>query len=172
MPNRLIDLTNKRFTRLVVIRRVKNRGKHPYWLAKCDCGNSTTARGNHLRAGDVQSCGCIAVERGKTLSIRYPRDSHKGTGTPEYTAWNGMKNRCYRRKTWNYPRYGGRGIRVCKRWLGANGFVNFLADMGYRPSPAHSLDRVNNDGNYEPSNCRWATPKEQANNRRKRGSKR
>lgn len=92
--------------------------------------------------------------------------SRKGKVAPEWTAWSSMRNRCFNKKHKSYFRYGGRGISVCGRWLGENGFANFIADMGNKPSPKHTLDRFpNNDGNYEPSNCRWATPKEQCNNR-------
>lgn len=93
-------------------------------------------------------------------------DTVHGKIRPEFRAWVGAKTRCYDQKNPRYPHYGGRGIKVCDRWLGANGYVNFLADMGRKPSRKHSLDRRNNDGNYEPDNCRWATKKVQAQNRR------
>jgi len=96
----------------------------------------------------------------------YFRTTHGKTGTSEYKAWDGMKQRCFNPNDKSYPNYGGRGIRVCARWLGPNGFVHFLADVGPRPSSRHSIDRINNDGNYAPGNCRWATPIEQQSNRR------
>lgn len=92
----------------------------------------------------------------------------KSWATPEFQSWRSMKKRCYLPNCSEYFRYGGRGIEVCERWLGKDGYKNFLADMGERPSPTHSLDRINNDGNYEPSNCRWATKREQVANRRKK----
>jgi hypothetical protein len=89
-----------------------------------------------------------------------------GKHAPEYAVWRSMKDRCFNANRSNYKRYGGRGITVCDRWMGYNGFINFISDMGRRPSPKHSLDRYpNNDGNYEPGNCRWATMKDQSNNR-------
>lgn len=90
---------------------------------------------------------------------------HGGSRTPEYRSWSGMKRRCYDKNNPKYGRYGGRGITVCERWLGRDGFPNFLADIGKRPSPGYSLDRIDNDGDYELSNCRWATPHQQNGNR-------
>jgi hypothetical protein len=91
---------------------------------------------------------------------------HGLSGTPEHRNWRNMIDRCGNPKCKYYPRYGGRGIKVCERWLGPDGFANFYADMGPKPSPAHSIDRVNNDAGYEPGNCKWATKAEQARNRR------
>lgn len=99
-------------------------------------------------------------------STKTTRSYHGGTGTPEYITWSGTKNRCFNKNDVDYPYYGGRGIKVCERWLGVNGFSNFLEDMGERPTPKHTLDRKDNDGNYEPSNCKWETRLTQANNTR------
>lgn len=111
--------------------------------------------------GYNKACGCL-----KNVSLTTHSCSKRGKKTPTYNAWCGMRKRCLNKNYKNFNNYGGRGISICDRWLLENGFVNFLADMGERPSIIHSLDRKNNNGNYEPSNCRWATKKEQDRNRR------
>lgn len=148
----LTQMLGKRFTKLTVIelhsKGVSNQNK---WLCKCDCGNETVLCTNSLTRGNTRSCGCL----------RKANDIYKSR---EYSSYKAMKERCNNTNHHAYKNYGGRGISVCKRWL--DDFINFYNDMGKRPIGT-SLDRINNNGNYEPNNCKWSTPKEQNNNRRK-----
>ena len=127
-------------------------------LYECMCGNTFVAHRGNVKPGHTKSCGCWQAE-----SRVVSHTTHGFRGTPTYASWANMKNRCLNPKVPKYKDYGARGITVCKRWL--DSFASFIADMGERP--AHlTLDRINNDGNYEPGNCRWATAKQQVNNRR------
>lgn len=133
-----------------------------YFECTCSCGNVRERNLKSILKGDSKSCGCYGAQQVKKAITKYFNNEIK---SKEYRAWHQMKTRCYNHKIKQYKNYGGRGIRVCDRWLGDDGFSNFLKDMGNRPSPKHSLDRFpNNDGNYEPNNCRWATKKQQARN--------
>ena len=155
------DISGSQIGRLKVIEfSGRSASGQSMWDCKCDCGNILTVAGGNLQSGHTTSCGCYREEIRPTLYA-----SHRLTGTPEYNSWAGMKGRCLNPKNHKYPSYGGRGITVCERWMT---FENFLDDMGNRPSLNYSIERKNNDGNYEPDNCIWATPKQQANNRRKR----
>lgn len=159
-----MNLNGKRFGRLVVVgaEGVKlKKGSSRYWECLCDCGSTKFVRQDHLIKGKIVSCKCFwkqrLVDRAKHGAAR------SGRWTPEYKIWMGMLSRCNNPNRKAYPTYGGRGIKVCDRW---RDFENFLSDMGPRPSPVHSIDRLNPNGNYEPGNCRWATSKEQGSTRR------
>lgn len=161
-----IDMTGQKCGRLAVLKQVKGKRWHGQfvWLCQCDCGNRVQVPGADLRKGHTQSCGCLNLERIKERSTKHgAAGSHPRDSWPEYNIWVQMKQRCYNHKSNRYYKYGARGIKVCDRWR--NSFENFIADMGRRPKGMYGIERKNNDGNYEPDNCCWATRAEQAINK-------
>lgn len=153
---RFVNLTGRKFGRLTVKAMAERiPGKRIHWICDCECGRTTICTGENLqRPNKPRGCGCL-------------RESQNGMwDTVEYNTWASMIRRCKAKGGTDYKRYGSRGITVCDRWKGKAGFSAFLSDMGMRPSDGHSLDRINNNGNYEPGNCRWATIHQQAENTR------
>jgi hypothetical protein len=158
-----MDITSGQlFGRLTTIIAVKIRSsKELCWNCRCSCGEFYTVRQSALRSGATKSCGCYNDEIRRKEKHHL---THGLAGTPVYHAWQTMTARCLNKKKWNYKNYGGRGIKVCDRWLR---FENFLEDMGEKPSSKHSLDRIDNNGDYCKANCRWATLDIQAQNKRR-----
>lgn len=167
--SRAIDITGKRYGRLTVVSRAPNRdSRRSQWLCVCDCGGTKTTLGHTLRIGRAKSCGCLHDEGNPAPLLKFHTHGESRTSA-EYRCWEAIKTRCYNPRFKFYKYYGAVGVTMCDCWL--NSYENFLADMGRKPSPSHSIDRFPDPyGNYEPGNCRWATPKEQANNRRARAA--
>lgn len=170
------NMQGLRFGRLLVIGLSPERRRGQLcWLCHCDCGKEIVAVGGDLRGGNTKSCGCYRIERGRAhgaqIRLRHG-EARTGKETPEYRIWASMLSRCENLNHKLYPDYGARGIKVCNRW---HIFENFLADIGRRPPgvigkrPIYTIDRIDNDGDYEPGNVRWATWEQQNNNQRPRG---
>lgn len=171
------SLLNRRFERLVVIadeglvpRKSGTRSDHR-WLCRCDCGKLTSLRTESLTSGNTRSCGCLHDDVRVAI-----KTTHGRCKSPTWRSWASMKYRCYNERDGEFKNYGARGILVCQCWMQA--FENFLDDMGEKPSRAHQIDRINNDGHYScghcaeciangwPANCRWATASDQSRNKR------
>jgi hypothetical protein len=141
-----------KFGRLLVLSEHDIQNRKRRYVCQCDCGEQRVVLGRSLRQGHTRSCGCVQRERASAANMTHANTAG-GRWSPEYTCWHSIIQRCTNPNVHNFEKYGGRGISVCERWLK---FENFLSDMGPRP-PKRSVDRINNDGNYEPGNCRWAT---------------
>jgi hypothetical protein len=164
---RKINLTGQTFGRLTVLEEAgRDKKGQVRWLCVCDDGNKLVVTSSDLRNGHTQSCGCLRRELAAERMHKHGhtfRRAGSSCSTPEYKAWQNARERCNNPNVDNYVNYGGRGIKFL-----FTSFEEFFAEVGPRPSPAHSIDRINNDGHYAPGNVRWATAKEQANNKRRR----
>lgn len=161
MPRRPENLEGQRFGRLVAVRRVPTPGGKASWACLCDCGGQTSVRIDALKAGQVKSCGCFRREHG--AAVLSALATHRMSKTPIYKLWVRMLARCNNPEADCYKHYGGRGIRVCTQW---HSFERFFEDIGRHRRPGTTLDRIDNDGHYEPGNVRWTTQQQQTWNMR------
>lgn len=166
---RITDISGKKFGRLTVICRAEDEKtssgrNHITYICKCDCGNKITVKAESLRSGNTKSCGCLSKEITKSRMLK-----HGFANSQIYKIWRGMKQRCYYKNHKSFKDYGGRRITVCDEWKNDfQTFYDYVSQLPHFCEEGYSLDRINNNGNYEPANVRWATAKEQANNKRKR----
>ena len=165
----MMNLDGRQFTRWTAVRFAERRNRAAFWKCLCMCGNTKIVAASDLLRGHSRSCGCLmadvarrTIKQAQLANVTHGHTSRNGCSS-EYRSWNSMRQRCNNPKNDRYKDYGGRGIKVCVRW---QNFSNFLADMGARPKHT-SIDRINNDGNYGPENCRWATYQQQQRNGRR-----
>lgn len=168
--SKALDITGHRYGRLVAVSyEGKDNQKQALWKCICDCGNEVITRGSSLRAGVTQSCGCLNIDKSTDRLVSHNK-THGEFGTRLYRVWAAMLNRCRNPKHNRYQHYGGRGIRVCDEWMKYENFKEWAMSAGYDPNAprgACTIDRIDVDGNYEPSNCRWVDSSMQAKNKRR-----